>query len=142
MRAAGVRRLVVVSAMGTDDPPDDDEVFSVYLRAKKAADEVALASGLDVTIVRPGRLTDDAGTGHITIGRHTSADPARHPGGVGSADRPPTSGPIPRADVAAVVADALADTGTIGHVVEVVGGPTPVVEAVAEVAGLPGGRPS
>lgn len=123
MAAAGVRRLVVVSAMGVDDPPPDEDVFSVYLRAKKAADEVALASGLDVTIVRPGGLTDDEGTGHITIGRHVPA------------------GGIPRADVAAVVADCLADDGSIGHIVEVVTGPTPIVEAVAEIASLPGGRP-
>lgn len=119
---AGVARLVVVSAMGTDDPPEDDEVFSVYLRAKAEADRIALASDLQVTIVRPGRLTDEEGTGHITIGRHV----------------PP--GRIPRADVAAVVADVLAEPGSIGHTVEVVSGPTPIVEAVAEIATLSGGR--
>jgi uncharacterized protein YbjT (DUF2867 family) len=119
---AGVRRLVVVSAMGTDDPPDDDEVFSVYLRAKAEADRVALASSLDVTIVRPGGLTDDEGTGHITIGRHVAP------------------GRIPRADVAAVVADVLAEPGSVGHIVEVVGGPTPIPVAVAEIPSLPGGK--
>ncbi len=117
----GVRRLVVISAMGTDDPPTDDEVFSIYLRAKADADRIALASSLDVTIVRPGRLTDDEGTGHITIGRHVPA------------------GAIPRADVASVVADVLAEPGSVGHVVEVVGGPTPIPEAVAEIPALPGG---
>lgn len=117
----GVRRLVVVSAMGTDDPPADDEVFSVYLRAKAEADRIALASSLDVTVVRPGALTDDEGTGHITIGRHVDL------------------GAIPRADVAAVVADVLAEPGSAGHVVEVVGGPTPIPEAVAEIPTLPGG---
>jgi uncharacterized protein YbjT (DUF2867 family) len=119
---AGVGRLVVVSAMGTDDPPTDDEVFSVYLRAKAEADRIALASGLEVTVVRPGGLTDDEGTGHITIGRHVPA------------------GRIPRADVAAVVADVLAEPGSVGHIVEVVGGPTPIPEAVAEIPTLPGGK--
>lgn len=119
---AGVGRLVVVSAMGTDDPPQDDEVFSVYLRAKAEADRIALASDLEVTVVRPGALTDDEGTGHITIGRHV--DP----------------GAIPRADVAAVVAHVLDEPGSIGHVVEVVGGPTPIPVAVAEISGLPGGK--
>jgi uncharacterized protein YbjT (DUF2867 family) len=119
---AGVGRLVVISAMGTDDPPTDDEVFSVYLRAKADADRIALASGLAVTIVRPGALTDDEGTGHITIGRHV--DP----------------GAIPRADVAAVVADVLAEPGSAGHIVEVVGGPTPIPVAVAEIPSLPGGK--
>lgn len=119
---AGVGRLVVVSAMGTDDPPQDDEVFSVYLRAKAEADRIALASGLQVTIVRPGGLTDTEGTGHITIGRHVPA------------------GAIPRADVAAVVADVLAEPGSVGHIVEVVGGPTPIVEAVSQISSLPGGK--
>ncbi len=118
----GVPRLVVVSAMGTDDPPTDDAVFSVYVRAKADADRIALASDLQVTVVRPGHLTDDEGTGHVTIGRHV----------------PP--GSIPRADVAAVVAGVLDEPGSIGHTVEVVGGPTPIAEAVAEVPTLPGGR--
>ena len=119
---AGVGRLVVVSAMGTDDPPVDDEVFSVYLRAKAEADRIALASALAVTVVRPGHLTDDEGTGHITIGRHVDA------------------GAIPRADVAAVVADVLDEPGSAGHIVEVVGGPTPIPVAVAEIPTLPGGK--
>jgi len=118
-REAGIDRYVVISAMGTDDPPGDDEVFSVYLRAKAAADAAVRAAGVAHTIVRPGRLTDDPGTGHVTLARHVAP------------------GAIPRADVAAVVADALADPGTIGHTVEVVGGPTPIAEAVAGVAGLP-----
>jgi len=121
MERAGVGRLVVISAMGTDDPPQDDEVFSVYLRAKAEADRIALATDLLVTVVRPGGLTDDEGTGHITIGRHV--------------DR----GSIPRADVAAVVAHVLDEPGSVGHIVEIVGGPTPIPEAVAEIAALPGG---
>jgi len=118
---AGVGRLVVIGAMGTDDPPDDDSVFGVYLRAKADADRIALASGLEVTVVRPGGLTDDEGTGHITIGRHVDRSS------------------IPRADVAAVVAHVLDEPGSIGHIVEIVGGPTPIPEAVAEITTLPGG---
>ncbi|HEV7720583.1 MAG TPA: SDR family oxidoreductase [Iamia sp.] len=121
MERAGVGRLVVIGAMGIDDPPPDDEVFSVYLRAKAEADRIALASDLLVTVVRPGGLTDDEGTGHITIGRHVSP------------------GRIPRADVAAVVAHVLDEPGSVGHIVEIVGGPTPIPEAVAEIATLPGG---
>ena len=59
--------------------------FAVYLRAKAAADEALRASGLDYTVVRPGGLTDDPGTGLVTVAERL--------------DR----GQIPRADVAAVL---------------------------------------
>lgn len=101
---AGVSRYVMISAMGTDDPPAGDDVFSVYLRAKARADQALMSSGLDWTIIRPGRLTDEEGTGGVELARHV--------------DR----GEVPRADVAAVVAATLADPRTSGHVFEVVGG--------------------
>lgn len=110
---AGVDRFVMVSAMGTDDPPPDDDVFSVYLRAKMAADAQLRASDLDWTVLRPGRLTDDPGTGRITIARHVQR------------------GEVPREDVAATIVACLDDASTIGHVLEVVGGDTPVDDAVA-----------
>ena len=37
-RAAGVPRYVIVSSIGAESPPDGDDVFSVYLRAKAEAD--------------------------------------------------------------------------------------------------------
>lgn len=109
---AGVARYVMVSAMGTDDPPPDDDVFSVYLRAKMAADAQVRASSLRWTVVRPGRLTDDPATDGVTVARHV--DP----------------GEVPRDDVAAVLAACLRNPSTMGAVLEVVGGDTPVVEAV------------
>ncbi|CAN5893597.1 hypothetical protein BH23ACT2_BH23ACT2_03110 [soil metagenome] len=84
----------MVSAMGTDEPPDDDEVFSVYLRAKAAADEAVRSSGLVYTIVRPGRLTDEPATGQIALARHVKR------------------GEVPREDVAATLA---AGAGRPGH---------------------------
>ena len=58
-RAKGIRRYVMVSAMGAADPPaEGGDVFAEYLRAKAEADEALRASGLEYTIVRPGRLTD------------------------------------------------------------------------------------
>lgn len=108
----GVPRYVMVSAMGTDDPPTDDEVFSVYLRAKARADAALMASDLAWTIVRPGRLTDEEPTGRVHVARHV--------------DR----GAIPRADVADVLAAVLAWPDTAGHVFEVVGGDTPVEVAI------------
>lgn len=109
---AGVGRYLMVSAMGTDDPPADDDVFSVYLRAKARADERLMASDLDWTIVRPGRLTDDPGTGRVRLARHVPR------------------GAVPREDVASVLRRCLRQPGTAGAVYEVVGGDVPVDEAV------------
>lgn len=110
---AGVGRYVMVSAMGTDDPPQDDSVFSVYLRAKARADRDLVDSDLEWTIVRPGGLTDDPGTGRVAAGRHVEP------------------GEIPRADVAAVLATVLGDDGSTGRIFEVVSGETSVVAAIA-----------
>lgn len=114
--AAGVGRFVMISAMGTDDPPPDDDVFSVYLRAKTAADAQLRASSLHWTILRPGRLTDDDPTGRVRLARHVGR------------------GEVTRADVAAVVHECLRSPATIGHVFEVVGGETPVGRAVEAAA--------
>lgn len=114
--AAGVRRFVMLSAMGTDEPPTDDEVFSVYLRAKAAADAEVRASSLDWTVLRPGGLTDDDGTGEVTLARHVPR------------------GEVPRADVAAVLAACLHDDATAGHVLELVSGDVPVETAIADLA--------
>jgi len=117
--AAGVRRYLLVSSMGVESvrggrtPDGMDDVFVAYLRAKLAAEEDLLArSALATTVVRPGGLTDDPGTGRVTLAR--------------SVER----GSIPRDDVAAVLV-ALLDAGTDGVVVELVAGPTPIGEAVA-----------
>ena len=112
--AAGVRRLVQVSSIGADtfDPASDD-VFQVYLRAKSEADAAVRATDLDWTIVRPGGLVDDAGTGLVTV-----ADSVGHAS-------------IPRADVAAVVAEAITGGLAIRAQFEVVSGDTAIPEALA-----------
>ena len=115
-RLASVSRYVMVSAMGTDDPPDGDDVFSVYLRAKARADRALMDSSLHWTVVRPGRLTDDPGTGRVAVARHVER------------------GEVAREDVAAVLAEVLHDPRTSGAVFELVGGDTPVDQAVAGLA--------
>ena len=119
--AAGVRRYLMISAMGADDRAQDDAgdpVFATYLRAKAAADEAVRArTALNPTIVRPGLLTDDPGTGRVTI--------------AGSTGR----GSIPREDVAAVLVAVLDAQDTSGQTFEVISGGTPIADAVAARAG-------
>jgi uncharacterized protein YbjT (DUF2867 family) len=110
---AGVRRYVMISAMGTENAdPDSEEVFAVYLRAKQAADDDLRARDLDWTVVRPGRLTDDPGTGRVQVG---------------SLSR----GEVSRADVAAVLAEVLTTGGTIGSTFDLLGGHQTIEAALA-----------
>jgi uncharacterized protein YbjT (DUF2867 family) len=62
-KRAGVRRYVMVSAMEADADAPGDDTFAVYLRAKGRADDAVRETGLDATVVRPGGLTNDPGTG-------------------------------------------------------------------------------
>jgi len=110
---AGVRRYLMISSMGTDRAdPDSDDVFQVYLRAKKAADEDLMARDLDWTIVRPGRLTDEPASGRVQVG---------------TLDR----GSIPRADVAHVLATALVTDATIRKSFDLLAGHQTVEAALA-----------
>ncbi|MET1134164.1 MAG: NAD(P)-binding oxidoreductase, partial [Aeromicrobium sp.] len=113
-KTLGIRRFVQISAMGVDNDPGDDAspVWKAYVEAKRDADVALRDSGLDWTIVRPGTLTNDPGTGSVTVGE--------------TVDR----GEIPRADVAAVIAAALADDSTIGKQFEVITGDTPIADAL------------
>jgi uncharacterized protein YbjT (DUF2867 family) len=111
---AGVRRFVQVSSMGAGRPPEPggDEVWAAYIDAKTAAEEDLRRRDLDWTILRPGRLTDDPPTGRVRL------------------EESVPRGALPRADVAAVIATLLDTPGTAGRTLELVGGDTPIEEAV------------
>lgn len=111
---AGIRRYVMISAHRTDDfDPDSDEVFQVYLRAKSEADADLRGRDLDWTIVRPGGLTDEPGSGLVILAEQTER------------------GRVPRADVAAVITELLITGHGVRRQLELITGPTPVAEAVA-----------
>ncbi|MFN3257264.1 MAG: SDR family oxidoreductase [Ilumatobacter sp.] len=120
----GARRFVIVSSMGADDPPDDpsdeSDDFSVYLRAKHDADEAVRSaserSELVHTIVRPGALTDDEPTGSVQLAEHTGR------------------GEIPRGDVAEVLAELIDSERGADVTVEVVSGRTSIPDAARALA--------
>ena len=114
-KAEGIRRYLIVSALGAADPPlSGGDVFGEYLRAKGAADRALADSGLDYTIVRPGRLTDDRPSGQVALG---DVD----------------GGEIPRADVAAVLAASLTADNTIGKTFGLVSGTQAIDDALASL---------
>jgi len=127
--AAGVRRYLLVSAMNIDSPPapeDDDSIWAHYLRAKKAAEDALRArwaeGDLDLTILRPGRLTDEPGTGLVRLGAVGGEPPVGY-------------GEVPREDVAAVLLALLDAPSSAGAVLDLVGGTVPPAQAVAALTG-------
>jgi nucleoside-diphosphate-sugar epimerase len=115
-RRTGARRYLIVSSIGAEDPSAAGEQMRPYLEAKGEADRQVAESELDWTIVRPGSLTNEPGTGRVTL----STDMSRR-------------GAVPREDVARVLAASLGDPNTIRKTFVVVGGETPVDEAVAAI---------
>jgi uncharacterized protein YbjT (DUF2867 family) len=112
-RAHDISRYLIVSAMGTNHPERWSEQMRPYYDAKAAADKAVLESGLDYTIVRPGGLTNDPGSGKVEI-----------------AERLDRSGSVSRDDVALVLAECLTADNTIGKDFDLLGGETPVAEAL------------
>jgi uncharacterized protein YbjT (DUF2867 family) len=109
---ASVARYVIVSSIGAERPPGGDDVFSVYLRAKAAADAVLMSSALAWTVVRPGPLTNDPGTGRVRL------------------DAEPFRADVTRDDVAAVLDAVLHGERAVGRVLYLGGGEQPVGEAL------------
>ncbi len=115
-RRLGIARYVMVSALNADHPERASEAMRPYYEAKGKADDALRASGLDYTIVRPGRLTDDPGTGRIGVGTDIG------------------SGSVTRADVAATLAAVLTAPNTIGVTFDLLEGDTPIEEAIAQLS--------
>lgn len=133
---AGVARFVMVSAVDVRDrrkgtpewytegsrkkSEESWNAIGAYYKAKLAAD-TELVTGphgkkLKWTIVRPSLLKDDEATGKIEAGKVD------------------ISSPIQRADVAAVIAEVLKSDETAGLAFDIVGGSTPIAQAIKTVA--------
>jgi uncharacterized protein YbjT (DUF2867 family) len=109
----GARRYLMLSAMGAADPEAGPEAMRPYLRAKARADERLQSSSLDYTVIRPGSLTEDGGTGAIE-----------------AAEKLGRRGEIPREDVARTFAAALEDENTYHKTFEILAGEIPIREAL------------
>ena len=125
MRSKGVARLVAITGIGAGDSRGhggfvfDRLIYPLLLRHvyadKDRQERVIRDSGLDWTIVRPGRLTDGPATGSVRI-----------------APRLP-SGEISRADVAAVIVAVIEDAGAIGAQFELIEGDQTISDALASL---------
>ena len=100
----GVRKFVMLSSMGADDP-ESHEKLRHYLEAKKKADDHLAGKQMNFSIIRPGMLTNDTGSGMIKIGKKLGEQ-----------------GKIPREDVAATLVTALEDQKLSRQKVEILSG--------------------
>ncbi|ELY60661.1 SDR family oxidoreductase [Natronolimnohabitans innermongolicus] len=113
---ADVERFVMLSSMGADDPQSGPDPLEDYLIAKAEADERLRQSDLNHTIVRPGELTDEDGTGQIRVGEFDLGE-----------------GDIPREDVAEVLVESLERDGLVDETFELLGGEEPIADALESV---------
>jgi uncharacterized protein YbjT (DUF2867 family) len=111
-KANGTARYVMVSSVGANHPERSSGQMRPYIEAKAEADRRLAESGLDWTVVRPGRLTDEPGTGRVRVGTDIGA------------------GQVPRDDVAATIVAVLDADTTIGKGFDLFSGGQPIDEAL------------
>ena len=112
-----VKRFVMISAIGADPNSQSDRIQH-YLRAKGVADSRLRSSRLDYTILAPGTLIDEKGTGRIQ-----------------ASEKLPHHGFIPREDLASAIIETLRNYMTVGKTIELVSGSEKIKPALAEVVG-------
>jgi len=105
-----IKHFVMVSSRGADDPDEGPEAIKPYLVAKHFADNHLIASGLNYTILRPGRLLDECGTGLIKTSRPVNPDEQV----------------ISRDDTARVIYYCLTDNKVTGKIYELYKGSEPL----------------
>lgn len=115
---SGVGRFLQISAMGTERAPDPErgEVWAAYVEAKARAEEDLRSRDLDWIVLRPGRLTDEEPSGTVTLAESVDG------------------GEVTRGDVAGVLTALLETPELTCRTLELVGGDTPIADAVATLA--------
>ncbi|GGF33285.1 NAD dependent epimerase/dehydratase [Halobacillus andaensis] len=107
----GVQRFVMLSSMAADRPESGPSGMKHYLYAKHRADEYLKQSGLNYTIVRPGGLTNNEGTGRVKLQEHMN-----------------NFGEIPREDVAETLVYLLSVPKAENKSYDLISGDQPIRE--------------
>jgi len=111
---AQVKRFIMISSFDTrrEAIQKASASFAPYVVAKHYADEKLRSTDLDYTIIHPGILTNDEGTGKVEAATTVER------------------GEIPRKDVARVILTCLENDETIGKEFQVVAGNDQVKHAI------------
>jgi|UPI0004078E9A uncharacterized protein YbjT (DUF2867 family) len=111
----GVQRFIMLSAVkaheNTEEPGGPSRIGG-----KHKADEFLRDSGLNYTVILPGKLTDQPGTGKILVSE----------AGMGERDD------IPRDDIAAVLVEAIEIENVFNKTISVTAGEKEIVEALRD----------
>ncbi|MCM3135637.1 SDR family oxidoreductase [Paenibacillus polysaccharolyticus] len=111
----GISRYILVSAYGADQRSKWPEEIKPYYVAKHFADRALFASDLNYTIIRPGGLKNEPGTGKVAVG--TDLKP----------------GSVAREDVARVIAASLQEEKTYRRAFDLIAGDHSVSDALGKL---------
>lgn len=114
-KANNIKKFVMLSSMGADNPESVPDL-QFYLQAKQKADQHLMDSGLNYTIIRPGKLTSADGSGEVELGEHLNH-----------------SGEISRKDVAQVLVSSLDHTNVKNRTLELLHGKKHIEEALSDL---------
>jgi uncharacterized protein YbjT (DUF2867 family) len=110
----GVERFIMVSAINARRR-EKWRSIKHYMVAKHHADKILEQSGLTYTIIRPGGLLNEPGTGKVLVGDDLEA------------------GTIPRKDVAQTIFTALTTENTRNRSFDLVSGEDSIVDALNSI---------
>ncbi len=113
----GVRRFLMISAIGAD-PNSESPRIQHYLRAKGVADGFLRSSGLEYTILAPGALLEEPGTGRVEASQKLGYH-----------------GYLPREDLADCIIESMRNFNCVGKTIEIVSGGKPIARAIADASG-------
>ncbi|WNQ11802.1 SDR family oxidoreductase [Paenibacillus aurantius] len=111
----GIQRFLMVSALQAHNRENWSDSIRPYYAAKHYADKLLEASGLTYTIIRPGGLLNEPGTGKVLAAPNL------------------TRGSIPREDVARTVLAALTEERTYNKAFDLISGEDSIAEALQKL---------
>lgn len=111
----GIKRYIMVSAIQANQRENWGSTPSYYMTAKHHADKILEQSDLTYTIIRPGGLLNEPGTGQVNAAENIK------------------SGSIPREDVAKTIFESLTDEHTYNRLFDLISGETEISEALKSI---------
>lgn len=112
----GIDRFVMVSAFQANNRENWNKKIRHYYVAKHYADRILMDSNLNYTIVKPGGLLNEPGTGKISIGENMQERAT-----------------IPREDVARVLFEVLGANNTFRKSFDLVSGDVEIKKAIQNI---------